>query len=170
MHQNWLGYNLHHLLHYSFKLLHFQLPPVRSSVMYPQEYHVLSFLTNFATQCLFLYTHFPTQASVPHKNLLLTVMSSLISMLMSTSGHSLVYHVNSQISQDRPLGTFATPFNQVNIDIVGPLPPSYVFSYILTCIDYSTQWPEAIAITAKTAAQVCIYTYLDILFWCFFHS
>ena len=44
------------------------------------------------------------------------------------------------------LSTFATPdarFRQLHIDIVGPLPPSRGCSYLLTCIDWFSRWPEA---------------------------
>ena len=70
-----------------------------------------------------------------------------------------------------PPSTFATPdarFNQVHIDIVGPLPSSNGFSYILTCIDCFTHglklFHSLILLLKLLLAHSFIPGYLNLVF------
>ena len=56
-----------------------------------------------------------------------------------------------------PQSKFPVPdarFDVVHIDLVGPLPPSKGFTYILTCIDRFTRWPEAIPLTSSSTEEI----------------
>lgn len=56
-----------------------------------------------------------------------------------------------------PTGTFPLPgrrFDVVHIDLVGPLPPSNGYRYLLTCVDRFTRWPAAIPLKDTVASSV----------------
>ena len=56
-----------------------------------------------------------------------------------------------------PVSTFPAPqqrFDHVHIDLVGPMPPSRGFTYLLTCVDRFTRWPEAIPLEDARTSTV----------------
>ena len=55
-----------------------------------------------------------------------------------------------------PLASFAVPerrFAHINVDIVGPLPPSHGYTYLFTVVDRYTRWPEALPLRDITTAS-----------------
>ncbi|XP_075315187.1 uncharacterized protein l1td1 [Odontesthes bonariensis] len=56
-----------------------------------------------------------------------------------------------------PLEQFQVPerrFDHVNIDLVGPLPPSQGYTHVLTMVDRTTRWAEAVPLSSITSADV----------------
>ncbi|KAG8189819.1 hypothetical protein JTE90_026122 [Oedothorax gibbosus] len=60
-------------------------------------------------------------------------------------------HTKSAIG-DYPLPSCR--FSHINVDVVGPLPTSCGFSYVLTCVDRFSRWPEAFPMVDQTAATI----------------
>lgn len=64
-------------------------------------------------------------------------------------------------------GEFGVPrgrFSHVHIDLVGPLPPSNGYRYLLTMVDRFSRWPEAVPlpdILAETVAQAFCNTWVS---------
>lgn len=62
-----------------------------------------------------------------------------------------------------PLKTFEVPerrFDHVNVDLVGPLPPSRGFTHPLTMVDQTTRWLEGVPLTSTTTADVA-WAFID---------
>ena len=56
-----------------------------------------------------------------------------------------------------PLVHFSVPeqrFDHVHVDLVGPLPPSQGFGYLLTMVDRTTHWTKAVQLASTTAFDV----------------
>lgn len=65
-------------------------------------------------------------------------------------------HSKSPLTQ---YDTTSNRFEHINVDLVGPLPESNGYTYLMTMIDRSSRWPEAVPITnimAETVAKALI--------------
>ena len=54
-------------------------------------------------------------------------------------------------------------FDHIHVDLVGPLPPSQGFTYLLTVIDRLSRWPEAILLadtSTKHCAQALVFHWI----------
>lgn len=48
----------------------------------------------------------------------------------------------------------ARRFDHVHVDLVGPLPPSQGFTHLITMVDRTTRWPEAVPLSSTTSADI----------------
>lgn len=58
-----------------------------------------------------------------------------------------------------PLELFLIPerhFDGMHIDLLGPLPPSHGFNYLLTMVNMTTRWPEVVPLSSVTSAKVAL--------------
>jgi len=55
-------------------------------------------------------------------------------------------------TQDRPLPKTLGKFNEIHVDLVGPLPLSRGYKYVLTVVDRLTRWPVAVPLPDITPA------------------
>ncbi|XP_008301624.1 uncharacterized protein LOC103373504, partial [Stegastes partitus] len=66
-----------------------------------------------------------------------------------------------------PLDPFQIPerrFEHVHVDLVGPFPPSRGFTHLLTVVDRTTRWPEAVPLSSTTSSEVArafIYSWVS---------
>ena len=66
-------------------------------------------------------------------------------------------HVNSSVPA---ISVPSRRFSHVHIDIVGPLPSSKDCSYILTMIDRTTPWPEAVPLSS-ISTETCVKAFIS---------
>ena len=79
---------------------------------------------------------------------------------MSTIGHAHASPVATgqgtpaHFNPYRPVSPSGRMHAHVHIDLVGPLPPCQGFTYLLTCVDRFTCWPEVVPLSDITAISV----------------
>ena len=96
-----------------------------------------------------LYTTSPTRQSEQRNNWSRLSLYGLAYGSKSASGRKRVFVVKRPKYIDTlPLQWTSLPatrrFDHIHVDIVGPLPPSQNYRYLLTVVDRFTRWPEAI--------------------------
>ena len=111
--------------------------------------------------CSIVSMVFPTPASEQHKSSSLRFVQPGINTDVHHWARSCIQCQRAKIQRHShtPLSSFPVPdasFNVIHIDLVGPLPTARGFTYLLTCVDHFTRWPETFPlshITAEVVAQ-----------------
>ena len=83
---------------------------------------------------------------------------ALVNRLENVPNHaSLANEPKVNFHHRAPLCKYNEPllrFDHVNVDLVGPLPPSKGFTHLLTVVDRVTCWPEAIPLASTNTKDV----------------
>ena len=79
---------------------------------------------------------------------------------MSVYGQNLVFCAKNPHSTVPSIPVPSWRFSHVHVDLVGPLPSSQGYSYLLTMIDRTTRWPEVIPMSS-ISDESCVHAFIS---------
>ena len=79
---------------------------------------------------------------------------------MSVYGQNLVFCAKNPHSTVPSIPVPSRRFSHVHVDLVGPLPSSQGYSYLLTMIDRTTRWPEVIPMSS-ISDESCVHAFIS---------